>query len=428
MKKGTKGITLIALVVTIIVILILSTVSINAIFSREGMLKQAEQSKELQSNIEQYEEGKTNDLIGQYDNMMLQSQNLPKGPNGKILVTALTEKQEITVEAEDKNGNKVVVPGGFKVRSDLGKTVQDGIVIEDIIGNQFVWIPVSNINGDGSNEIIKNDGSKIEITLGRYTFANNSASEPGKPYLVQKGSEYAEENVDGKYTIESYYQELNIERVSNGLTTSEGTNTTAKYLKGFIESVQKNNGYYLARYEASFGSGTASDTITDQKPYSMESTSYSKTAMSYIKGNLWNFITQPNAAKVCRNMYDSNTYVESDLVNSYAWDTATVYIENCSNNSNYANENRDITGNTTLLNTGKTGDVVCNIFDMAGNLVEWTTEYSSYRNPEPVYTVSGVIRGGVYSTSSSYYVSKRNKVIITNTYNTFSFRPIIYCK
>lgn len=58
MVRETKGITLIALAVTIVVILILSTVSINAIFSRQGMLKQAEQTRELQSNIEQHEDEK----------------------------------------------------------------------------------------------------------------------------------------------------------------------------------------------------------------------------------------------------------------------------------------------------------------------------------------------------------------------------------
>ena len=159
----------------------------------------------------------------------------------------------------------------------------------------------------------------------------------------------------------------------------------------------------------------------------IESKKYSVTAMTYEKGTLWNFIKQPDAAKVCKNMYANDTYIESDLTNSYAWDTAIVYIQNCSNNSNYSNANRETVGNTNLLNTGETRDKVCNIYDMAGNLVEWITEYSSYTNSSPVYTSSGVIRGGVYN-SNSYYASKRNSVIITNAYNTFSFRPIIYCK
>ena len=57
-----------------------------------------------------------------------------------------------------------------------------------------------------------------------------------------------------------------------------------------------------------------------------------------IKSNqqVWNYITQNKAADIARNMYSAN--VTSDLVNSYAWDTAIVYIEKCGTNANYANQ------------------------------------------------------------------------------------------
>ena len=68
--------------------------------------------------------------------------------------------------------------------------------------------------------------------------------------------------------------------------------------------------------------------------------------------------------------------MESDLCNSYGWDTAIIYIQ-AMGHSNYANANRDTTGNTSKLKTGETGDEVCKIFDMAANCKEWTTEYST---------------------------------------------------
>ena len=82
------------------------------------------------------------------------------------------------------------------------------------------WVPVSNINADKSNKIVKDDGSEVEITLGRYTFATSS---PGTPTLIQKGSEYAQTTVekatagtlDTKYKAESYHYELSDYRVSN---------------------------------------------------------------------------------------------------------------------------------------------------------------------------------------------------------------------
>ena len=103
--------------------------------------------------------------------------------------------------------------------------------------------------------------------------------------------------------------------------------------------------------------------------------------MNYKEGTLWNFITQPQAALVSQNMYKNDSYVESDLINSYAWDTAIVYIQ-AMGNSNYANQTD---GNGTLKNTGSTEDEKCKIFDMAGNLYELTTEYSTNTTSSRAY-------------------------------------------
>mgnify|MGYP004505888111 CR=1 FL=1 len=348
----------------------------------------------------------------------------------KKYVNRIEGYQDNTVTVKDLKGNKVVVPGGFKISADSGKTVQEGIVIEDKDGNQFVWVPVSNINGDGSNKIIKDDGSEVEITLGRYTFATTS---PGTPTLVQKGSEYAETTIakatagtlDTKYKVRDYFYELSDYRVSNEQTDTTGTNTTAKNLKNFIEKTNTNKGFYIARYEASYGSGyNASGTTTEEKygsakPLSKASTANSTTAMNYVEGTLWNFINQGQASIVSQNMYKNDSYVESDLINSYAWYTAIVYIQ-AMGNTNYINQ---IDGSGTLKNTGTTEDQKCKIFDVSGNLVEWTTEYSSY----VVNGNAGVCtaNGGAYS-SSTYYTNTKFALVTTHSYPDLSFRPILY--
>ena len=61
----------------------------------------------------------------------------------KKLVTTLTAFQSEKVEAVDRYGNCIVVPKGFRYVE--GDNIKNGIVIEDEEGNQFVWIPVSNI-------------------------------------------------------------------------------------------------------------------------------------------------------------------------------------------------------------------------------------------------------------------------------------------
>ena len=450
--SNQTGITLIALVVTIVVLLILAGVSINAIFSENGIIKRA---KDAQNKMDQATQNDL-DSINELNNWIDGKTNGTTGgnttggnttgggdtPTEKPLITDSsltsndrTTSESTTVIAKDKKGNQVVVPGGFKISSASGESVQQGIVIEDKDGNQFVWVPVSNKNGDGSNKIVKDDGSEVEITLGRYTFARSS---PGTPAIKQKGSEYDQTTLaqatsgtlNTKYGVAKstyYFYELNGSRPGKEKSDLTGTNTTAKNLKDFIEKTEANKGFYIARYEASYGSGynsSGTDTATkfgNAKPLSKVSTANSTSSMNYKEGTLWNFITQPQAALVSQNMYKNDKYVESDLINSYAWDTAIVYIQ-AMGNSNYANQ---ADGNGTLKNTGSTEDEKCKIFDMAGNLYELTTEYSADTSSSYAYPCT--FRGGYYD-SSTYYTSNRNDNRATYSDNNVSFRPLLYVK
>ena len=143
--------------------------------------------------------------------------------------------------------------------------------------------------------------------------------------------------------------------------------------------------------------------------------------MNYETGTLWNYITQPQAAIVSKNMYSGNSYIESDLINSYAWDTAIVYIQ-AMGNENYANK---IDGSGTLKNTGKTEDEKCKIFDMAGNTREWTTEYTIYADANTTYPCSYRGAGYPYNTHMTSSRSYRNA---TSSSYYFSFRTILYFK
>ena len=462
--SNQTGITLIALVVTIVVLLILAGVSLNAIFSENGIIKRAKDAQNKMDQATQNDLDSINELNNWIDGKVngttggnttggnIAGGNTTGGgdtPTEKPLITdsSLTSNDRTTSEsstiiAKDKKGNQVVVPGGFKISGDSGESVQQGVVIEDKDGNQFVWVPVSNKNGDGSNKIVKDDGSEVEITLGRYTFdgAYNSTTKKiegtGKATLIQKGSEHAETTVakatagtlDTKYRAENYHYELSDYRVSNEKEDLTGTNTTAKNLQAFINKTNTNKGFYIARYEASYGSGyNASGTTTEEKygnakPLSKVSTANSTSSMNYTEGTLWNRITQPQAALVSQNMYKNDKYVEGDLINSYAWDTAIVYIQ-AMGNENYANANRGT--NTNLMNTGSTGDEKCKIFDMAGNEKEWTTEYSTLTNSSNALPCT--CRGGYYSLSF-YYTSCRDSGTATDSVGSVSFRPLLYVK
>ena len=371
--KQEKGITLIALVVTIVVLLILAGVSVNALFGNSGIIEKAKEAQNKMNQATQKDLDAINELNNWIDGKINGSSggNTTGGNTTGGDDTSTTQKISTLVgkvvdkntKAEDAYGNKITIPKGFKVLAhgtvagsatytysgDNIPAVQDGIVIENgTDGNQFVWVPVGTIKN-------KNNTTNT-ITLGRYEFdSNTGALKSNTPAQVA-----SVENYTKAVTISDRYQELSTFRAGNSATDSKAKNATARNLAEFISTSLSNGGYYIARFEAS---GTASK-ITSK---------YNQTVL----GN----ITQPNAAKVAREMYgevkENNELVyASDLVNSYAWDTAIIFIQTYSTEtdaSSYASQNKS----TSFANTGKSNDKYCNIFDMSGNAYEWTTEYSA---------------------------------------------------
>ena len=389
---------------TIIVLIILAGISISLVIGNNGIMQKAAKGREDYTGAainEQLDLNKIEDYIE--DNTSNKSEIEKYRKSGKYFESPTTIK--------DENENEIRVPQGFKIAADSGLNVTEGIVIEDndIIegignnrGNQYVWVPVGN-------GIKKSDGTTVDITLGRYTFANGTSDKDangnvlakGTPTLKQDAANYTQEVI-----INSYYKELSTSRAGVASKGLDGLNTTALNLKGFVDSVKANGGYYIARYEASYG--------TDGKANSKVSNSYSG---SNVEGKLWNNITQINAATASRNLY---TTVNSDVINSYAWDTAIVYIQKFSGDPDYSKQtslNRD------LANTGVNGDEKCKINDIASNTYEWTTEYctrttSSSANP---CTFRG---GSCYD--SSYYTDYRNNNYATSGYSSVSFRCALY--
>ena len=315
--------------------------------------------------------------------------------------------------AKDSNDNKIKIPKGFKVAEDSGINVTEGIVIEDNDiksgignnrGNQYVWVPVGN-------GIKKNDGTTVDITLGRYSFANGTSDKDSNGTLLAKGTPILQQNSEN-YTqevlINSQYKELSMSRTGVLSSGVNGLNTTALNLKGFVDSVKANGGYYIARYEASYG--------TDGKANSKVSNTYGTSSVNK-EGQLWNSLLQLNAANASRGLYTTMT---SDLINSYAWDTAIVYIQNFSGDTDYSYQNLS---NSSLTNTGTTGDEVCKINDMASNTMEWTTEYCIYATSSNANPCT--LRGGMYSNLKNTTLGRYGSYA-TEGYVAGSFRAILY--
>ena len=386
LKNKDKGITLIALVITIIILLILAGISISAL-TNQGLFKNAKAAQNATEKAEKEQGQRLNEYEDEINKYLGNSKDESKDETKGITVEEAIKKNGAlsttdNTELKDAKNNKIVVPAGFKIVNGA-TTVDKGIVIEDVTetatkGSQFVWIPVGTIT--------KSDGTTATITLGRYDFDSTTGKES-----AYSGS-YIEEDANDASTLKKW------------------GNTIAKNITKFKNSVATNGGYYIGRYEARTATArsAAGNALTQITEKGTE--------------NVYNYVTQLQAAQLSQNMYNSDKFT-SDLMNSYAWDTATVFIQNCGTNAKYS---RQISLNTSLLQTGTNSltdtskiDVQCNIYDMASNILEWTTETTDSSSFPCVY------RGGFYG-NSDHYTSCRDGNSTSDSNVIVGFRPLLY--
>ena len=113
-KRKDKGITLVALVITIIVLLILAGVSLSMVFNQNGLIAKAQQAVNETEKAKNNETSDIDKLTGQID-----SYQVPV-PEGFYHVEGSTIENGFVISSEKDD--------------DLANTKQ---------GNQFVWIPVT---------------------------------------------------------------------------------------------------------------------------------------------------------------------------------------------------------------------------------------------------------------------------------------------
>ena len=134
MLKNKKGITLVALVVTIVVLLILAGVSINLVLGDNGIIAKAKDAETKSAEASQNDLKGMNGLVSEMEGALAGNGSTGSGNN------FMTKNTEVTYP-----DGTVWIPEGFKVAKDSASTVQGGVVIEDKDLNQFVWVPVATI-------------------------------------------------------------------------------------------------------------------------------------------------------------------------------------------------------------------------------------------------------------------------------------------
>ena len=434
--KQKNGITLIALVITIIVLLILAGVSIAMLTGQNGILTQAQNAKTTNKDKSAEEKIKlavmaaraqsegaldadklvteiTNNYGGTATktgtgfpvNTTVDGKSFTVDGNGNVtstgsgnvpterkLLSEITGNETDNTQAKDNLGNPITIPAGFEVVNP-NDNVEDGIVVRDkthikTAGSEFVWIPVENVK--------TRDKGTINIELNRYTFdGNGKETKQGTNKIYYYSTEdTAANHDDNKYE-----------------------NTIAKDIGDFKSKAESSHGYYIGRYEARTATKRSSPTTDDNL------TQITLKPNDYI----YNYIYQPQAAILSRGMY-TGTPFESDLINSYAWDTATLFLQTIDNRTTDKSKKYSIQSrlNSSPANKGTNNlteaskqDKICNVYDMASNCSEWSTEtYGNSRRP-----CTG--RGGCYYSYS--YTSDRYAYGATDSnFYEFSFRPILY--
>ena len=435
--KQKNGITLIALVITIIVLLILAGVSIAMLTGQNGILTQAQNAKTTTEDKSAEEKIKlavmaaraqsegaldADKLVAEITNNYggtatktgtgfpvnatvdgksftidgdgnVTSTGSGNGPTGGTLGT-VTGNEEKNTTVQDSLENQVVVPAGFEVVNP-NDNVEDGIVVRDkthtkTAGSEFVWIPVRDVK--------TRDKGTINIELNRYTFDSN-----GK------------ETKEGTNKIDYNYTEDTAAKHDKNCK-----NTIAKDIEDFKSKAESSHGYYIGRYEARDKDSTAERTSSSSTTNKLVCT-----ADNYV----YNYVRQPQAATLSRGMYEGTPF-ESDLINSYAWDTATLFLQTIDNRTTDKTTKYSMQhslnlsfvasqGTNKFPNTS-TQDKICNVYDMASNCWEWSTETYSY-SPYPC-----TVRGGRYLSVGYEYTSARSHNSTTSGGYDNSFRPILY--
>jgi|GEM_PF-4598645 len=402
-RKNDNGVTLIALVITIIILLILASVSITTLFGQDGIITRAQEAarktKEASENEQAFLDY-ARDYIADYLH----------GAGEKTLEEKMADAG-ITGDPASLSDvvDGVPIPEGFTVSTVEGeKTKAGGLVIIDDNGSEFVWVPVKDLEPDGTRDGTFTDNQQF----GRRIFCG--------------------------WDLEPEYFLAVLEQF--GGTTPEESKFTENIDTAVITSVEEYGGFYIARYEASYKEG---------KVVSKPSTTATYDTWVATNGRLWNDISQVDAKTACENMYTSDAKVVGHLPYGAEWDSTLQWFketkfsgeidpyalvgDDSSSWGNYGGTTftygEDLikaVNEYTLINTGvetipSNRHRVNNIYDIAGNLSEWTqTKYG--------IDDSRCVRGGEYLEMKYGSALSYNSIPETQSYGSMGFRPALYIK
>ena len=445
--KEMKGITLVALVVTIVVLLILAGVSINLVLGDNGIITKAKEAQRKSAEASQNDLIGMNELAQQLEEQINGSTGSGSGNGG-----AGGSGTDTKVPAEATAETAPYFPDNTFTKKE--GTIDTGLVIQDASGNEYVWVVVPR-----TTAVYKTTGlGKTTFTDADYTSIENDLKEYTKTYRgsTSYSDTYAADTANvGWFADETAYNNLK---------------------KSMLKSVYENGGFYVGRYEAGIAENRTSKSATNSDgKYTIEGM---PTPVTKADAYPYTWVTRTQAQNLASNVNPGTK--TSSLMFGLQWDLVLAFmskdttkvnqenlkelISNSTTIGNYYNSTFDLnrgkyaqygelrnewknfdsalgsivvsnetTGkmkkteqssyeNGILLTTGGTEQSkVMNIYDIAGNVWEWTLENTSI-------TLSPCARRGglFYDAGSSTPAAYRGNSSTVSSNSSIGFRVSLF--
>ena len=397
---------------TIVVLLILAGITISLVFSENGIIAKAREAAEKTNQAIINEQTQMNDVATAMENMLngTGGSTTPEEPEGCPAEefekwNGTSDDKVNAVQSTDTTPITVPVPKGYIASKVTGETtVEDGFVIyegEEEVNdtnkdtaqttrNQFVWVPVANPSEMyGRDENCKKWGKLYNFSSTGIT-ANNWTEK------------------DGVMSVTSATSSREPDVASSDSSNSVTLTQLETEFNSMIASVEKYGGFYIGRYETGGLSQTEAVVVKNN---------------SDIGRQTW--YTQYKKAKGVA----ANSNVTTTMIWGCQWDAVMRWMYN-SGDAEKKTYTYDSTGKGNYDGTqGSTNKIiptgsndtyaVNNIYDMAGNVRDWTIEAFSTNNR--------VSRGGNYNLSaSSNPASSRSNNSPTYSYSSLGSRLALY--
>ena len=441
MKKN-KGITLVALVVTIVVLLILAGVSINLVLGNNGIIAKAKDAETKSAEASQNDLQGMNGLVSEMEGALAGNGSTGSG-NGNGGAGGSGTDTKVPAEATAETAP--YFPDNTFTKKE--GTIDTGLVIKDASGNEYVWVVVPR-----TTAVYKTTGlGKTTFTDADYTSIENDLKDYTSTYVTTYG--YSDIYVADDKSVGWFADETAYNNLKNSM----------------LKSVYENGGFYVGRYEAGIGTNrtsiesqvngkypvptTAPVSKADAYPYTYVTRTQAQNLASNVNsgtktsslmfGVQWDLVLAFMSKDTAKITSTDDLTTNSTAIGNYRdsvfqlsqtgkyatmsdYNLSSTWNPSTASTTNFVDSSRNkiaqsSNGNGILVTTGTSEkNKVMNIYDVAGNVWEWTLEKTSKNDP-------CASRGGGFSnTGTNYPTACRCDVGIDYSNNRIGFRVSLF--